>query len=412
MAQPLHVPSDRDAPPARLVPLGGATRPLRILYVGQLAGTSLQRAEALRALGHEVIHLPSSMPPASGSWRDVLVFQVFRALHRIRRYPDVHFSNARTLRQARRGGFDVLWVDKGLTLRPRTLRRVRALLPGARLVSYSPDDMANPDNQSRRYLESLPLYDLHVTTKSFNVVELQALGAREVLPVPNAFDPAVHRPLRLGPAERLRFAADVGFVGHFEPERAETMLELARRGIRVCVRGPGWRRFGRSHPNLRVHDEYLHRDDYARAVCATKINLGFLCKANRDLQTTRSVEIPACGGFLLAERTDEHRALFREGREAEFFGSFDELLSKCRHYLARDAERRRVARAGLRRCRLGGYSNQQRLARVLERVLERPARGAKAGRAPLPLPRLSRLSLSRRRPPSAPRRGGPPSGSS
>ena len=68
-----------------------------------------------------------------------------------------------------------------------------------------------------------------MTTKSFNVAELPALGARGVFFVDNAFDPETHRPLVLDEAERRRFAADVGFVGTFERERADTMLELARR---------------------------------------------------------------------------------------------------------------------------------------------------------------------------------------
>jgi spore maturation protein CgeB len=105
--------------------------------------------------------------------------------------------------------------------------------------------------------------------------------------------------------------------------------------------------------------------DYTRVLCATRINLGFLRTGARDLQTTRSVEIPACGTFMLAERTDEHRSLFEEGVETEFFEHFDELLAKCRYSLANERARLALAAAGLQRCRRGRYDNEGRLQRVL-----------------------------------------------
>jgi hypothetical protein len=88
----------------------------------------------------------------------------------------------------------------------------RALLPGALFVTYSGDDMMNPAHQSPRYLQSIDRYELHVTTKSYNVAELAQIGAKDVLFVDNAFDPETHRPIALSAEERARFAADVGFV--------------------------------------------------------------------------------------------------------------------------------------------------------------------------------------------------------
>ncbi len=338
-------------------------RALSILYVGPWDGTCVQRAQALAELGHSVHPLRSGIPRPSDP-----VYPFLRVAHRIKRHPDIYLANSRLLRLTHKTRFDVVWIDKGLPIRPRTLTRMRERMPQAHFLHYSPDDQFNLLNQSRRWRDSIPFYDLHVTTKSYNVSELEALGARDVLFIDNAYDPAVHRPLELTPAERRRFEAPVGFVGSFEGDRAEMVTRLAEAGVPVTVRGPGWRRFGKSHPRLTIRDEYLDRDDYARAVNATRINLGFLCKANRDKQTTRSAEIPAMGAFLLAERTNEHRRMYAEGREAEFFDSFDELLAKCRHYLAHESERQRVAVAGYRRCVLGGYSNQGRLATVLDHL--------------------------------------------
>jgi spore maturation protein CgeB len=71
---------------------------------------------------------------------------------------------------------------------------------------------------------------------------------------------------------------------------------------------------------------------------------------------------------MLAERTDDHRRLFEEGREAEFFDSFDELLEKCRYYLAHPEERRAIAAAGRQRCLDDDYSYGARLRQVLAEV--------------------------------------------
>ena len=92
---------------------------------------------------------------------------------------------------------------------------------------------------------------------------------------------------------------------------------------------------------------------------------------NLDLQTTRSVEIPACGSFMLAERTIEHLAMFEEGKEAAYFSSNDELLQKCRYYLAHEDERKQIAAAGHQRCENSGYSNYDRIKAIIDYALNK-----------------------------------------
>ena len=105
--------------------------------------------------------------------------------------------------------------------------------------------------------------------------------------------------------------------------RGESLLFLARRGITVRVWGNGWEAMRSSHSNLIVERKAVVNTladlRYTKCVCATRINLGFLRKLNRDLHTDRSVEIPACGGFLLAERSADHQRLFAEDRGSGVF---------------------------------------------------------------------------------------------
>ena len=96
------------------------------------------------------------------------------------------------------------------------------------------------------------------------------------------------------------------------------------------------------YPTLDIRIGGLYSDNYVKALQSFKISLCFLRKMNFDQQTTRSVEIPACGGFLMAERTNEHLSLFEENKEAVYFSSNKELLEKCKFYLKNDTERKQI----------------------------------------------------------------------
>ena len=325
----------------------------------------MSRLWALEELGFSVSRVDSGVP---SEYSPLLRF-LFRLWRKFGGGFSIFYINRKIISALRRAQPSVVWIDKGLTVRPETISQVKAMLPNAITVSYSPDDMMNPNNQTPNYLGSLPLFDYHVTTKSYNVNELKQLGAREVIFVDNAYCPRIHHPTIISQIERQKLGGPVGFIGGWEQEREQYLMFLAENDVPVRIWGP-WKRNRRHHSNLRVEGRVAWGDDYARTSSAFDINLCFLRKENRDLQTTRSIEIPACGGFMLAERTDEHLALFDEGKEAEFFESKEELLCKVKYYLRHDDARQRIALAGYRRCVQGGYSNRERLNKVMEIILK------------------------------------------
>jgi spore maturation protein CgeB len=340
---------------------------LKILYVGQLAAgsTCAMRLAALRSTGLEVEPLDSGMRNGSLSSGALLARRVCWRLG----WPlDFEGLNTALVERASASRPDVIWVDKGNMIHAASLRRIRRAVPRVKLLHFNPDDPFGHFGIGgwRPFLGAIAEYDMHFVPRRQNVSEYQRVGARKVAQVVPAwgFAPEHHRPVPIDAQSHDRYGADVGFIGSFEEERARDLLALAEAGLSVRIVGPWPKRFLAA--NMLHTPQAALNDDYARALCSFKVALGFLRKNNRDQHTSRSIEIPACGAFMLAERSEEHLALFAEGREAEYFSTPDELISKASYYLAHPEERERIAAAGLRRCVSSGYSNRDHMVRMLQ----------------------------------------------
>jgi spore maturation protein CgeB len=333
---------------------------MKILYTGPLvAGDTCElRRRALDRLGHETIAVDSLqfVERQRGLAR--------RVQWRLRRGPMVDEYNA-ALAAGIATRPDVLWVDKGIFVLPSTLASARS--HGVRwLVHYSPDNYLLQQNASRHLWRGLRHYDVVVTTKRSNTGLLATMGARLVHLSGNAFDPTMHRPVVLTDAERAALGADVSFIGRWEPDRERLLDAIAALPIRLRVRGPGWERVRSRLLRPVCEPGAVYGEDYVKAIVAAKVNLGLLSVVAGDAITQRSIEIPACGGFMLAERTGEHRLHFVDGEEAVFFDRSDDLVRKVQHWVAADAtERARIAEAGHARCLCSGYAYDDRLAEVL-----------------------------------------------
>ena len=315
-------------------------------------------------MGHQVVAFSHTRVSAPGRIeKPSLLYRIFWKL----RVPlDTTRVNKNICDTIRSSSFDVVWIEKGNMIWPSTLRKIRKYAAATKLFSCSEDDMYAAHGHSLWYRAGLRNYDIVFTTKTYNLAELTLFGARETRLFLDSYDENVHKPMNLTEAERERFSSDVSAIGAFEAERAESLIYLASHGIRVNVWGNDWSDMVNRHPNLVIKNEFLFGDDYSKAICATKINLNFLRKINRDEVTSRSVELAACGGFMLGERTRRHLEFFEEGVEAEFFGSNEELLKKVRHYLEKSEEREKIARAGRERCVKSGYSMRAQLDQMLK----------------------------------------------
>jgi len=341
---------------------------LKILYLGDIkeGNTSFQRSGALSGLGHQVTTAQIYPQNLNVSQRiDNWLYR--KGLHMFgHRSPSINRSITEIGLQSH---FDVLWIDKGLYVTAETIERIKSYNPRIKVVGYSPDYMAAQHNNSRWFIEHSKYYDLFVTTKSYSAKWLKRVGCKAVLFQGNAYDPATHKPVKLSPEEKENLGGGVGFIGTYEKERADFIRFLGINQISVKVYGNDWEK-APVMDGVNITNKAMIGNDYARVICSFDINLCFLRKINLDFQTTRSIEIPACGAFMLAERSKEHLELFKEGKEAEFFEGKAELLDKCRFYLKHPTVREKIAKSGRKRCLVSGYSNQARLKKVLTVIKE------------------------------------------
>jgi spore maturation protein CgeB len=136
---------------------------------------------------------------------------------------------------------------------------------------------------------------------------------------------------------------EVLFVGGADRDRVAFMTEFMREGLRPALVGGYWGSFSETRAyNLGIKGV----DTIRQLTVAAAVNLCLVRRANRDGHVMRSFEIPAIGGFMLAEETPEHREIFgAEGRCALYFKTPGEAAAKARWALANAEERYRMAYA-------------------------------------------------------------------
>jgi hypothetical protein len=346
---------------------------VKILYIGEDSGTSRHRKEAMIRLGHQVtLRDPYALLP----WSPVLA----QWQRRTGGFGLVDLVRRRLLGSLGPESFDVAWVDQGALVSSRLIGDLKER--ASKVLNYNVDDPFGNRDASfwRTFLEAVSAYDILAVVRNPNIEEAYRLGAKRVLHVHRSADEVAHAPRLLTPAETEAWRSEVAFVGTAFPERGPFLAELVRLGVPLTLYGNRYDRL-KEWPLLEPHWRAANTDaveSYASAISAARICLGLLSRENRDLHTTRSMEIPALGNVLCAERTPEHCALYEEDREAVFWSGAEECAAQCLALLADEPRRLAIAAAGRQRFLKNGWRNERVVQLVLDSAFDDNA-GSDAG---------------------------------
>jgi len=261
---------------------------------------------------------------------------------------------------------DLLLAFKGSYATANTLRELRRC--GIALYNYYPDRMVFACGTLLE--DSIPEYDCVFDTKRFWDGDADnRIRVRKSVFLPHGYDTEVHRLTRVDAKDTRQYGCDVGVMATHVPMKEQLLRELLklRPRLNLHIWGRQWNEYCRSgRVRECLRGTALTGVAYAKAIHSTRINLGVLgvTPEAKDETTTRTYEIPACGGFMLHERSPEVLELYKEGEEVACFSSPQELAEKIDYYLAHTEERDAIAGAGHRRC-VPAYSYDNRMAEIL-----------------------------------------------
>jgi hypothetical protein len=280
-------------------------------------------------------------------------------------------------RPARLGAFGREVLEACRTVRPRRLiatglapldRSTLAGLErlGIERINYLTDDPWNPAFRSRWFLDALPLYDRVWSARTSNLDDLRRHGCAGVDYLPFGFDPELFFPQAPTPAERPAYDTDICFAGGADADRVPYMAALAGAGLSLALYGDYWNRFSETKRADRGH---ASPEVLRKAASGAAVSLCLVRRANRDGHTMRSFEVPAVGGCMLAEDTDEHRAFFGpSGQAVIYFKTMTDMVERARALLSDATERARLASAAHGLVAGGRFTYADRLETMLTTV--------------------------------------------
>jgi spore maturation protein CgeB len=157
--------------------------------------------------------------------------------------------------------------------------------------------------------------------------------------MPFACDPDLHRRYDVS----SRWATDIiftGKLGHDNMPRGDDRADLLRRLSKM--------------PNARLYGTFqtppVYGMDYLHAINGAKVGVSIgISDDERMHHSDRPVHYIACGTFTLMRHVPDSELLFEDGTHAKYFSTVDQFFDLAKWYLEHDAERERIAQAGMHR---------------------------------------------------------------
>lgn len=341
------------------------TGSLRVLFVTEdpaLHGLAACYQRAFKKAGHEAAVFFLLGPRVDNI--------VFKALSRtklamesyLRKRLSVLFKETKAFRP------DLIFICKGNTLEASTVDELRSISGAIMLNLYTDNPNVDPGHAMFGQLSSrLARYDCVFSSSKSLIPVFYLCGAPKVALLPFAHDPALHQPATVNPSEKAFYESPVACLSTWGALHEQWLEHLAPFGLKIW--GKHWHHLRPASPLIHCWQKPGATEvgvgaDMAKVCGCSSIVFNLVRAEHGCLSSMKTFELPACGAFVISNRTDEQLEYFEEDRCAVYFSTAQELLEKVRFYLQHQELREKIAASAY-----AEVSNRHTYSHRLETIL-------------------------------------------
>jgi len=263
--------------------------------------------------------------------------------------------------------YDIIIIMRGEHLMPETLKYIKSF--DTKLVNWSSDDFFNATTTLKvldrsNVVKVLKSYDCIFTPRMHLATEYLKLGAKRVELLNWYHRPGLKFASEKVPAQNYLY--EISFIGAWSPRREQILSALPQK---LHIWGWGWgKHASKNFIKKNICHGQIGMTKMMSIFNQSKININILTVENRDTTNFRNYEIPASGGFQLAEWSHDISELFIPNNEIVLFKNENELVQKTEEYLRGEKKREEIARNGYRRVDCYDCSIDSRVSNILSKI--------------------------------------------
>lgn len=269
---------------------------------------------------------------------------------------------------------EIVLIIKGDTLFTSTIKKIKKISSPI-LLNWYGDSVFSPGRKEFIY-SRIGLFDYF-----FLIDELEFLPNeitknlmsrnKNVYTVPFAASTEFLHPIDISLDKKNELQTSISFIGVINPIRKQFLEAISDFNLKIWAPlNSSWGDWlSEDSPlNKRYQKGCIYGEDVVEIYSnsAIVLDIHFLFSKSNVIPnvTTRVYEVPACGGFILTNFSNQLPHLFKVGEEIVCYSNENELKEKSRYYLNNPEERKKIAAKGRERV-LRDHMYLNRLKKIL-----------------------------------------------